>query len=136
MHRAWASAASLWLAEIGGGGLPPDRSCLQELAAAWNAGDCSLTVGGTMMPSKEFEEPVALPPLAPGSGKFGMPCERIHSEKSSFALYPLVLAAVALPLDLRLEDPQAANAAHSAQARQEQTMRLVTSVYSRCRNCR
>src|ERR1035441_106661 len=77
------------------GGLPPPGCNLAHACFAdWNAGDDGLTPAIGWNP----------PPLAPGSGKFGTSCERMHSANLSPALgVPEVLAPAEDPVD-----PQAA----------------------------
>src|SRR5579862_4376730 len=82
-------------------GPPPGRSLKHTRWAAWNAGDAGLT-----------PEPAWIwmpPPPEPGSGKFGTPCARMHSEN----LRPesCLLLAFELP-----EPPEPQAARSSAQA--------------------
>lgn len=53
-----------------------------EFSAPWNAGDCKLIDDGIAMPPIEFS---ATPAEAPGSGKSGTPCARMHFENASWA---------------------------------------------------
>jgi hypothetical protein len=94
MHFANVSAAA-FSAAVGACGEPlVPRSLLHAVFADWNAGDDGLTPAIGWNP----------PPLAPGSGKFGTSCERMHSANLSPALgVPEVLAPADDPAD-----PQAA----------------------------
>jgi hypothetical protein len=96
MHLANLSAARNWLSVARTPlGVPPGASRAHALRADWNAGDRGLIpMSARLIP----------PPLAPGSGKLGTRCARMHRANSSaceLAREPAALLGVC-------EDPQAA----------------------------
>jgi hypothetical protein len=93
MHFENATAASLLLSDIRRGLPLSGISLRQACCADWNAGENGLI--------PESGPIWMVPPF--GSGKFGTPCERMHSESASAGP---ALAEVLRPA----EDPQAARA--------------------------
>src|SRR5471030_539347 len=73
MHFARANIASSRLSDDDPGPLPPDPRLAHAFWADRNAGACGLMSLGIRRPR----------PFAPGSGKFGTPCERMHSASLS-----------------------------------------------------
>src|SRR5437660_8695259 len=84
MHCENASAAAWAAACCAGSGAPPRGSSdWQACCAAWNWGELGSRPLGPL-----FEPPwIAMAPPEPGSGKFVIPCWRMHCEKAS-ALSP------------------------------------------------
>lgn len=98
MHWAKWKAASFWLSVIGGGPVPPPNS-LQAFSAATNAGPLN-GMPSTVSVELPGEETIVIPvPPGPctGSGKFGTPWERMHSDVSSWGFDAAVGGALELP---------------------------------------
>src|ERR1039458_3238064 len=91
MHFARLSSSSVRISDDEPGPLPPPRNFAHAFWADWNAGDCVLMLFG-----------MTGGPFGLGSGKFGTPCERMHSATLSAGL-PLAAALLGLP-----EGPHAA----------------------------
>ncbi len=92
MHFARLSNSSLLLSDAGRWLLPPPRNLAHAFWADWNAGACVLIQLGT-----------TVGPPGRGSGKFGTPCDRMHS--ASLTAGSLLATLLGVPVD-----PQAASA--------------------------
>lgn len=85
MQRATASSACLVFSGIGGLLLAPLPNGLQTLSAAANAGPLNVipSIVGVELPG---ENTTVMPPLGPGSGKFGTPWARMHRAAANSGL--------------------------------------------------
>src|SRR6516165_4117147 len=83
MHCANRRKARFCASDTLGGECPPSTSFRQALNAERNAGEPSRIVAGNRIPNTEPWAELPDGSTAPGSGKSGTPCERMHSEKGT-----------------------------------------------------